>query len=265
MYLKRCTKEQFSKLDLVIVGAEKLPQELAKQFEEKFGLFPTEGYGTTELSPVAACNVPDHRGQGQHQVGTKAGTVGRPIPGVAAKVVDPETFADRGIDAEGLLLIKGANVMRGYLNQPAKTAEVVRDGWYVTGDFARIDADGFIEITGRMSRFSKIGGEMVPHIRIEQELAGIVDQTANGEDDGTLRIAVTAVPDADRGERLVVLHRALGMPVDQVLKQLQASGLPNLWLPSRDSFVEVAEIPVLGTGKLDLRGIKQVALERIAK
>ena len=259
MYLKRCTKEQFHKLDLVVVGAEKLPRELAEQFAQRFGIFPSEGYGTTELSPVASCNVPDHRGGAEQQIGTKPGTVGRPIPNVAARVVDPDTFEDRGLDTEGLLLIKGANVMQGYLNQPAKTAEVVRDGWYVTGDFAKIDADGFIEITGRMSRFSKIGGEMVPHIRIEQELSKILDGADSDETE--LQLAVTAVPDAAKGERLVVLHRPLSLPVDQLLKRLQAAGLPNLWLPSADCFVEVEEIPVLGTGKLDLRGIKQMALE----
>lgn len=261
MYLKRCTKEQFHKLDLVVVGAEKLPPELAEQFEKKFGIYPTEGYGTTELSPVASCNVPDHRGRFEHQIGTKPGTVGRPIPNVAAKVVDPDTFEDRGLNTEGLLLIKGANVMQGYLNQPEKTAEVIRDGWYVTGDIARIDQDGFIEITGRMSRFSKIGGEMVPHIRIEQILAGLVERPES-EDDTAIPVAVTAVPDSDRGERLVVLHRPLPMPVDQLIVELKNAGLPNLWLPSRDSFFEVEQIPVLGSGKLDLRGIKQTALEK---
>ena len=261
MYLKRCTLEQFHKLDLVVVGAEKLPLELAEQFHEKFGVYPTEGYGTTELSPVAACNVPDHRGQNESQIGTKPGTVGRPVPCVSAKVVDPDTFEDRGVDTEGLLLIRGANVMEGYLNQPEKTAEVVKDGWYVTGDFAKIDADGFITITGRMSRFSKIGGEMVPHIRIEQELWKIVEN-GSAEDDPELMLAVTAVPDASKGERLIVLHKPLDKPVEEVLKSLQAVGLPNLWLPSKESFIEVEQIPVLGTGKLDLRGIKQVALER---
>jgi acyl-[acyl-carrier-protein]-phospholipid O-acyltransferase/long-chain-fatty-acid--[acyl-carrier-protein] ligase len=260
MYLKRCTKEQFSKLDLVVVGAEKLPQDLAREFEAKFGIFPSEGYGTTELSPVASCNIPEQRLLDKSVVAAKPGSVGRPIPGVSARVVDPDTFADRGLDAEGLLLIKGANVMSGYLNQPAKTTEVVRDGWYVTGDYAKVDSDGFIHITGRMSRFSKIGGEMVPHIRIEQELMRIVD--AGGDaDDPELKLAVTAVPCPDRGERLVVLHKPLAQPVEEVLKGLQNAGLPNLWLPSRDSFVTVEKIPVLGTGKLDLRGIKQIAGE----
>lgn len=261
MYIKRCTKEQFHKLDLVVVGAEKLPLDVADQFRERFGVYPTEGYGTTELSPVACCNVPDHRGQNEQQIGTKPGTVGRPLPGVTAKVVDPDTFADRGADTEGLLLIKGANVMQGYLNQPAKTAEVIRDGWYVTGDFAKIDSDGFVTITGRMSRFSKIGGEMVPHLRIEEELSKIL-AVGQGGDDPELKLAVTAVPDAAKGERLVVLHKPLARPVDEVVKALQNAGLPNLWLPSKDCFFEVERIPVLGTGKLDLRAIKQTALER---
>ncbi|MEZ6064249.1 MAG: acyl-[ACP]--phospholipid O-acyltransferase [Planctomycetaceae bacterium] len=261
MYLKRCTKEQFHKLNLVVVGAEKLPPDLGKEFEEKFGIYPTEGYGTTELSPVAACNVPVERLLDKSQIGAKPGTVGRPIPGVSARIVDPDTFADRGTDTEGLLLVRGANVMSGYLNHPEKTAEVIRDGWYVTGDFARIDNDGFIEITGRMSRFSKIGGEMVPHIRIEQELMRLVDADG-GRDDPELKVAVTAVPCPNKGERLIVLHKPLAMPIDELLKGMQSAGLPNLWLPSKDSFIEVESIPILGTGKLDLRGIKDVACSR---
>jgi acyl-[acyl-carrier-protein]-phospholipid O-acyltransferase/long-chain-fatty-acid--[acyl-carrier-protein] ligase len=140
-----------------------------------------------------------------------------------------------------------------------KTAEVVRDGWYVTGDFARIDDEGFIQITGRQSRFSKIGGEMVPHIRIEEELARIVEPADS--EDPELRVAVSSVPDAARGERLVVLHRPLDKPVPQIIKELSAAGLPNLWLPSADSFYEVDQIPVLGTGKLDLRTLKEMAME----
>ncbi|MBX3439302.1 MAG: AMP-binding protein, partial [Planctomycetaceae bacterium] len=262
-YLKRCTKEQFASLDTVIVGAEKMPLALAEEFEQKFGVQPTEGYGTTELSPVAAVNVPRHRLHDKTQTGTRLGTVGRVVPGCACKVVDPESFVDRGLNTEGLLLIKGPNVMRGYLDQADKTAEVIQDGWYNTGDFARIDDDGFIEITGRQSRFSKIAGEMVPHIRIEEELARIIDGTLveeSGDDLPALQVAVTAVPDDQRGERLIVVHRHLRRPVDQILKELGQCGLPNLWLPSADSFLEVDEIPVLGTGKLDLRRLKDLAI-----
>jgi acyl-[acyl-carrier-protein]-phospholipid O-acyltransferase/long-chain-fatty-acid--[acyl-carrier-protein] ligase len=260
MYIKRVDKEQFASLDMVVVGAEKMPLEVAEAFKEKFGFTPSEGYGTTELSPVAAVNIPDHRSGKIFQQGTKLGTVGRTIPGVLGKVVDPETGEDLGLNREGLLLIKGPNVMQGYLDEPEKTAEVIRDGWYVTGDYASIDNEGFVTITGRQSRFSKIGGEMVPHIRIEEELTRLAT-AQDAEDDGTLKLAVTSVADPNKGERLIVLHRPLAISPEELVKQLAATGVPNLWLPSANSFYEVPEIPILGSGKLDLKQLKATALE----
>ncbi|MCA8996083.1 MAG: MFS transporter [Planctomycetaceae bacterium] len=262
MYLRRCQKEHFETIDLIVTGAEKLPVDLAEQFKDKFGILPTEGYGTTELSPVAAVNIPDHRSQDVYQQGTKLGTVGRPLPGVTAKVVNPDTFEDLGLDHEGLLLIKGPNVMTGYLDEAEKTAEVVKDGWYITGDFAKVDSDGFVTITGRQSRFSKIGGEMVPHLRIEQELVKICE--CDGDDDGEITLAVTAVPDASRGEKLIVLYTKLNKPADEVIKQLAETGFPKLWLPASNCFIHVEQIPILGTGKLDLKGVKDLALSATA-
>lgn len=262
-YIKRCEKEQFSKLDLVIVGAEKMPLDLAEQFREKFGVMPSEGYGATETSPVAAVNIPDHRCEWTTQKGTKLGSVGRPLPNVMVKTVDPDTGADLGVDREGLLLIKGPNIMQGYLNRPEKTAAVIKDGWYNTGDMARVDSEGFIFITGRLSRFSKIGGEMVPHIKIEEHLVRIMEDPACDEPGPV--VAVTAVPDEKKGERIVVLHKPCKKPVAQVLDELGQCDLPNLWLPGNDSFVEVPAIPLLGTGKADLKAIKQLALQRFGK
>lgn len=264
-YLKRCDKEQLQTVDLVVMGAEKMPIDLAQAFQDKFGVRPIEGYGTTELSPVVAVNVPDHRSSAANQKGTKEGSVGRPLPGSNAKVVDPDKYPDTseelGVDQPGLLLIKGPNVMRGYLNKPELTAKVIRDGWYNTGDIAKIDAEGFIIITDRASRFSKIGGEMVPHIKVEEVLKKIC--ASGAEDENELLVVVTSVPDEKKGERLIVVHRPLSKSIDQVLTELNASGLPNLWVPSRDSFLEVAEIPQLGaTGKLDLKGLKALALEK---
>ena len=256
-YLKRIEPKQLDSVDMVVVGAEKLPLDLAAAFEEKFGIKPTEGYGTTELSPVAAVNVPDHRSSNTEQVGTKMGTVGRTLPGVAARVVCPDTGVDLGIEKEGMLMIAGPNVMLGYLNEPEKTSEVVREGWYFTGDCARLDKDGFIEITGRQSRFSKIGGEMVPHIRIEAELTRIVEEP--DEDEPDLKVAVTAVSDPRKGEKLIVLHKPLTRPIDEIRTALRERGLPNLWIPAADAFVEVERIPVLGSGKLDLRELKRLA------
>jgi len=259
-YLKRCTPEQFSRMNLVITGAEKLPTDLADAFKDKFGVGVTEGYGTTELSPAAAFNVPATRLGPGADAATKAGTVGRVMPGATVRIVDPDTGKELGINDEGAIQIKGPNVMVGYLNLPDKTAEVIRDGWYDTGDMGMIDADGFISITGRMSRFSKIGGEMVPHIRIEEELARIVDDP--DDEEPNILVAVTSVPDAKKGEKLIVLHKPLKKSIDDALKELGECGLPNIWMPSSDGFVEVEEIPLLGTGKLDLKGVKETAMAR---
>lgn len=255
-YLRRCSVEDFSKLEIVVAGAEKLPTELCDKFEEKFGVRPVEGYGATELSPLVSVNVPPQRSQTQ-ETDLKEGTVGRPVPGVTAKTVDPDTLSDLPLGAPGMLLIKGPNVMKGYLGDEEKTAEVVRDGWYVTGDMAEIDKQGFIRITGRLSRFSKIGGEMVPHENIEEAIRNFVLV----DDQEEVLVAVTAVPDEKKGERLIVLHRELKFTPEQIRAHLTELGLPNLWIPSEDCFLQVDEIPVLGTGKLDLKGLAEHARE----
>jgi len=257
--LRRCEPGDFASLRILVTGAEKLPQPLAQDFHKKFGVLPLEGYGCTELSPAAAANVPDVVLDGFRQVGNKPGTIGQPLPGVAAKVVHPETFEPLPLGEEGLLLIYGANVMVGYLNRPEQTREVIRDGWYVTGDMAKIDEDGFITITGRLSRFAKVGGEMVPLEKIEEQLHDIL-QTSE-------RVcAVTCVPDEARGERLVVLHTELnGMDVHQLCEQLGNRGLPNLWVPAERDFLQVPELPILGSGKVNLQRLKEMAVEQTSK
>jgi len=256
-YIRRCDPEDFAHLEVTVAGAEKMPLPLFEAFEERFGIRPVEGYGTTELSPLVSVNIPPSRSQSK-EIDAKEGTVGRPVAGVAAKIVDPETFEDLPIETPGMLLVKGPNVMKGYLHEPEKTAAVIRDGWYVTGDIARIDRHGFIEITGRLSRFSKIGGEMVPHQNIEDAIQQFV-QGANPEE---LLAVVASVPDEKKGERLVVLHTKIGKTPTEVCEHLKQLGLPNLWIPGTDSFLEVEEIPVLGTGKLDLKGMSDLAKSR---
>lgn len=256
-YVRRCEPEDFATLEVVVAGAEKLPTELAEAFDKKFHVRPVEGYGTTELAPAVSCNIPPSRKVSGSERGCVEGTVGQPLPGVSAKIVDLETGEDLGTDKPGMLLIKGPNVMKGYLGQPEMTAEALRDGWYVTGDVAVIDQQGYIRITGRVSRFSKIGGEMVPHIRIEEAL---VEMLELGEDDPEL--VVTAVPHAKKGERLVVLHTGLSQSPDEICRRLGQQGLPRLWIPSPESFSKVDQIPVLGTGKLDLKRVREVAMEK---
>ena len=201
------------------------------------------------MAPVVAVNVPDAAG-----TGSRAGTVGRALPGIAAKIVDPETGEGPLIGRDGLLLVTGPNQMRGYLGEPALTREAQRDGWYVTGDIAAIDADGFIRITDRLSRFSKIAGEMVPHMTNEERLQALL------QDPHTC--VVTAVPDAVKGERLVALYTDPDMTAQEIWERLSRCDMPKLWIPKREDLHLVDAIPTLGTGKVDLRGVRLLALEQ---
>ncbi|QGJ72405.1 AMP-dependent synthetase and ligase [Planctomycetales bacterium 10988] len=257
-YLRRCTAEQFESLSLVIVGAEKLHEDLADAFEEKFGKRPYEGYGATELSPLVAVNLPDIRSKnGYVQISNKEGTVGRPFHNLAIKIVHPETFEPLKSKESGMMLISGPSVMKGYLNAPELTAEKMYDGsWYITGDLAQIDDDGFIKITGRQSRFSKIGGEMVPHVVLEEKINAILE---SGED---ILAVVTAVPDEKRGERIVVLHLPTEITPNDIRAALKKDDIPNLWIPSSDSFLLIEEIPMLGSGKIALGEARRIAKER---
>jgi acyl-[acyl-carrier-protein]-phospholipid O-acyltransferase/long-chain-fatty-acid--[acyl-carrier-protein] ligase len=252
MYNRGCEPEDFGSLQFVMTGAEKLPDRVAQAFEDKFGIRPLEAYGLTECSPAVTVNIRDFRAAGFRQVGAKRGKIGHPLPAISVRIVDPDTFQPLPVGQPGLLLIRGPNVMKGYLGKPEKTAEVMRGGWYVTGDIAALDEDGFLNITDRLTRFSKIGGEMVPHIKIEEklhELAGVTEQT----------FAVTGVPDEKKGERLVVLHTLNDSQLQPVLEKLTTSDLPNLWKPRPDQFFPIDILPYLGTGKLDLRKVREAA------
>jgi acyl-[acyl-carrier-protein]-phospholipid O-acyltransferase/long-chain-fatty-acid--[acyl-carrier-protein] ligase len=254
LYMRGCAPEQFGSVRVVAVGAEKLPERLASAFEEHFGIRPLEAYGTTECGPAVAVNTHDFRSAGFRQVGAKRGKIGHPLPGVCARIVDAETQQPVPLGQPGLMLVRGPNVMQGYLGQPEKTREVLRDGWYATGDIAALDEDGFLQITDRLSRFSKIGGEMVPHGRVEEklhELAGGTEQL----------FVVTGLPDEKKGERLVVLHKLAEAKLTELLAKLPQLDLPNLWKPRADQFYHVDALPMLGTGKLDLRKIRDLAAQ----
>ena len=261
IYLRGCPPADFGSLRLVMTAAEKLPDRLATAFEEHFGIRPLEGYGCTECAPAVAVNTPDFRSAGFHQVGAKRGKIGHPLPGVCVRVVDvenPQSENPLPLGQPGLLLVRGPNVMQGYLGRPEKTAEVLRGGWYITGDVAALDEDGFLQITDRLSRFSKIGGEMVPHIKVEEklhELAGATEQT----------FVVTGLPDEKKGERLVVLHKLPDAELPPCLEKLAQCDLPNLWKPRADQFFRVDAFPLLGTGKLDLRQVRAVAQVRASE
>jgi acyl-[acyl-carrier-protein]-phospholipid O-acyltransferase/long-chain-fatty-acid--[acyl-carrier-protein] ligase len=252
LYQRRCPPAEFGSLRLVIAGAEKMPAGAAEAFEDQFGIRPLEGYGMTECAPVVAVSTLDYRAPGFFQPGSRRGCVGQPLPGVSVRVVDLEDGMPLGAGQEGMVLVRGPNVMRGYLGRDDLTASVLRDGWYITGDVGAIDEDGFLKVTGRLSRFSKIGGEMVPHGAVEDAL-----HRAIGADSQVF--AVTAVNDSHKGERLVVLHTVDEARIREALARVSTAGLPNLFIPRRDDFVPVESIPILGTGKLDLRALKSMA------
>ena len=254
-YIRKCRKEQFAHVRFALVGAEKLRQPIADAFEEKFGIPLLEGYGCTEMAPVVAVNAPDWDATvaRDRQRGTLVGSVGHPLPGVAAKVVDLETGEGPLIGREGLLMVTGPNLMLGYLGEPERTAEVIRDGWYATGDIACIDDAGFIRITDRLARFSKIGGEMVPHMKLEEQIQALIDPQSS--------CAVTAVPDEARGERLVAFYTDESLAPGDVWERLCRTELPRLWLPKREDIRLIDAIPSLGTGKVDLRGVRQLAAD----
>jgi acyl-[acyl-carrier-protein]-phospholipid O-acyltransferase/long-chain-fatty-acid--[acyl-carrier-protein] ligase len=239
-------------LRFIITGAEKLKQSIADAFEDKFGIRPLEGYGATELSPVVSLNLHDVELGGVHQIANKHGTVGQPVPGVAVKITDPENGRDLDVGQSGLVFVKGPNVMLGYLNMERQTAKVLNDGWYNTGDIGCLDEDGFLTITDRLSRFSKVGGEMVPHIAIEQvylDGLGTAEQV----------VAVTGVPSAKKGEELVVLYVDHAADPHRLHKIISQSCVPNMWKPRRQNYFKVDALPLLGSGKLDIMALREMA------
>ncbi|MEO6596391.1 MAG: MFS transporter [Planctomycetota bacterium] len=253
LYHRRCEPGQFGSLRVVLTGAEKLTETLADAFADRFGVRPVQGYGCTECAPVVATSTPGYRAAGFYQAGSRRGSVGRPLPGVVVRIVDPETKAPVPVGEAGLVLVKGANVMRGYLGRDDLTAASMHDGCYITGDIGKLDEEGFLFLTDRRSRFSKIGGEMVPHGTVEEHL-----QECCGRDERAF--AVCGVPDAKKGERLMVLTTLRAEQLPEVLRQLGARGLPALFVPRQDQFVIVEALPLLGTGKLDLRQVKERCL-----
>ncbi len=254
-YLDRWSAQDVRSLRLVIAGAEALPPRLAVAYRERFGIELREGYGATECSPVIAVNVPDVPTPHGVQPGTRIGTVGRPLANLAVRIRSRDHQRQLGHGEVGRIEVRGDSVMSGYLGRPEATARVLSEGWYDTGDLGSIDEDGFLTIVDRASRFSKIGGEMVPHGRVEQAL-----QEATGHPERC--IAVTSVPDVRRGERLAVLHTLDAEEVTRLL-EVMPTMLPPLFRPHPSYLVAVDELPLLGSGKLDLVALRRLALEHL--
>jgi len=250
----------FDSLRLVIAGAEKLPNEIRELFHKRFNKILLEGYGTTETTPIASCNIQDKLlpDSYQVQVGNKEGTIGMPLPGSSFMIVDPETFKPLAIGEEGMMLIGGTQVMKGYLKDEEKTRSVIKEiegiRWYITGDKGRIDADGFVTIVDRYSRFAKLGGEMVSLGLVEGEIGKLL-----GEDD---QLSIVAVPDIKKGEKLVLLLEGK-KDINSLKEEIKELGLNPLFVPTH--YFKVEAVPKLGTGKADFKGAKKMALELCKK
>jgi acyl-[acyl-carrier-protein]-phospholipid O-acyltransferase/long-chain-fatty-acid--[acyl-carrier-protein] ligase len=259
-YLRKAEPHQLRSVRLVITGAEKLPLDLAKAFEERFGKHVFEGYGLTETSPVVSVNLPEPlptKPGESIQPSSRVGSTGKMAPGIAAEIREPETDRKLPLHESGMLWLRGPNIFEGYLNDLKRTADVLHDGWLKTGDLGRFDEDGFLYIEGRLSRFSKIGGEMVPHESIEQRIYDSLGIT--GESDRL--IALIGVPDEAKGEALVLLS-AIEIDLAKLRASLTEAGMPNLWIPK--SVRRVDAIPVLASGKLNLAKCKELAEQRAA-
>jgi len=245
-YVRKIQPEQFAHLRYAIVGAEKLRPPITAAFKDRFGLELIEGYGCTEMAPVVAVNMPEPR----------PGSVGRPIPGVSARVVDPVAGGGPLVGEEGMLLVSGPNRMRGYLDDPDLTASVFHREWYATGDIATIDADGYLRITDRVSRFSKIAGEMVPHMKVEEEIQALLEEGHTA--------TVVSVPDEARGERLIAFYSDPAITPAELWEKLTATSLPRLWIPKREDLRQIEAIPTLGSGKVDMLSVAKFVQERLA-
>ena len=253
-YLRKAEPEQLRSLRLVITGAEKLPLDLASSFQERFGMRVFEGYGLTETAPVVSVNLPEPKPKNpgdRVQPSSRSGSVGKMASGIAAEIREPETDEKLSLHDSGMLWLRGPNIFEGYLDDPARTAEVLRDGWFKTGDVGRFDEDGFLYIEGRLSRFSKIGGEMVPHELIEQKILSALQLEAQSE----RVIAIVGVPDEAKGEALVLLS-TIDIDLSKLRQTLGECDMPNLWIPKIGRRIEA--IPVLASGKLDLGKCKEL-------
>ena len=270
--LRRADADTFKTAKYFIVGAEKLPPDLEAEFKERCGVQLLEGYGLTEAAPVCSVNVPNAEmipGSAFYVPGHVSRTIGQPLPGIAVKITDVDDDSkELPLTEQGMIWFKGANIFTGYVGKADLNPTIFKDGWFKTGDIGRMDLNGFITLGGRLSRFSKIGGEMVPHEGVEQALTEIlnIDPTA----EGGVQIAIAGVSDPQKGEALVLLsaldeHQRTSEE-KQILQSIRNAmnerQIPTLWAPKY--IVPVEAIPILPTGKLDLRSCKLLADEALA-
>lgn len=256
LYLRRLTREDFSSVNQIMLGAERCPKELMEESERRFGVRPVQGYGITETGPVIAANLSTLRWQ-EGDPRPKDESLGKPLPRVCVQVRDLDTNEPCPPGKVGMLWTSGSSVMKGYYAEPERTADSIQNGWYRTGDLVSLDEEGYIYMAGRLSRFAKIGGEMVPHEGLEEQLNAILRNPV----DAPPTLCVTSVPSDRKGEKLMVLYTELSLPPEDINMLLLRNNVPALWIPTSDSYRKIDAIPLLGTGKLDLFAIHKLALQ----
>jgi len=236
-FLNKGKKEDFESIRYVVAGAEKTESSFKKKWEEFANCSYLEGYGLTETSPGISFNLPKE--------GSREGSVGHLFSDIECKTIHPETREDLQVGESGLLCFRGPNIFSGYLNDLEKTNEVLtKENWFVTGDIGYLDQDDFLFIKGRLSRFSKIGGEMVPHETIEAR----IKQILFGNEENEASLLIIGKSDENKGEQLIlVIDEEIDFP--KLRKKLSENGLPNLWIPKKVQII--AEFPILPTGKVD--------------
>ena len=249
---KKVSSESMQSLRLVVAGAEKLRSEVRDAFEAKFKMPVYEGYGTTETSPGASVNLPDIKSP--YKLRNRPGTVGKAFSGTEFRIVDPDSLDPIPTGKDGLILIGGPQIMKGYLKMPEKTTEVIEliDGyrWYRTGDKGHLDKDGFLTIVDRYSRFEKIGGEMISLTTVEEEILDACN-------DADIEVAATCLPDQRKGEKIVLLTTN-NLDKNKLKKLLSDAKVNPLYFPAQ--VLSVEEIPKLGSGKTDFGATKKIAL-----
>ena len=256
-YMRRVEPEKLKSIKYVVTGAEKLPKRLAKAFEEKFQKKVMEGYGLTETSPVSNVNIPNlNKTKNEELISSERfGSVGQFLPGVAVKITDTDDESQIPIDNSGMIWLKGANIFKEYLDLPDQTNDVIHDNWFRTGDIGKVDKDGFLYIEGRLSRFSKIAGEMVPHETVESH----INKALGYDSEAEKKIAVIGIPDEAKGESLVLLSSVdmSDESVNDLRQNLLSSGIAALWIPKK--IIKVDSIPSLASGKLDIKKCEHLA------
>lgn len=248
-FMKRWKKDQISSVRLAFAGAEKLNETVRKNFYEKLGITILEGYGVTESTSCITANKPKDFCHG---------SVGKLLPGIACRIVDTETYEELSENEEGLILIKGPNVMKGYYKSPELTENAFHGGFYITGDIGKL-VNGFLYITDRLKRFAKIGGEMIPLSPVEDKLSQLLEENS---DDEKRRCAIINIPHPQKGEQLVAFVTLADPDKLAIKKRLDEAGVTKLSQP--DHYVSIDTIPLLPAGKVDYKQLKEIAVKQFA-